>query len=120
MLAELLLRGVDGLFRMHQRRKFDFRGGRQLGFEDHVVTWTKPARPEWMGEETDAQIPNTMEIRELRFKVAARVPRQGVGAGDDDARRGGVPKEELADLYLQRWNIEIDLRSIKSDCRWTC
>ena len=38
MLAELLLRGVDGLFRMHQRRKFDFRGGRQLGFEDHVMT----------------------------------------------------------------------------------
>ena len=69
MLAELLLRGVDGLFRMHQRRKFDFRGGRQLGFEDHVATWTKPARPEWMDEETDAQIPNTMEIRELRFKV---------------------------------------------------
>jgi hypothetical protein len=29
----LLERGVDGLFRMHQRRKFDFRGGRQLGWE---------------------------------------------------------------------------------------
>src|SRR5271166_4345855 len=51
MIAELLQRGVDGLFRMHQRRKFDFRGGRQLGFEDHVVTWTKPERPKWMDEE---------------------------------------------------------------------
>ena len=58
MIVELLQRGVDGLFRMHQRRKFDFRGGRQLGFEDHVVTWTKPERPEWMDEETYAQIPN--------------------------------------------------------------
>ena len=69
MIAELLQRGVDGLFRMHQRRKFNFRSGRQLGFEDHVATWTKPERPEWMDEETYAQIPNQMEIRELRFKV---------------------------------------------------
>ena len=61
-------RGVDGLFRMHQRRKFDFRGGRQLGIEDHIVTWTKPQRPEWMDEETYAQIPNELKIRELRFK----------------------------------------------------
>ena len=50
MIAELLQRGVDGLFRMHQRRKFNFRSGRQLGFEDHVATWTKPERPEWIDE----------------------------------------------------------------------
>lgn len=45
-------RGVDSLFRMHQRRKYDFRRGRRLGIEDHVVTWTKPARPDGMDEET--------------------------------------------------------------------
>ena len=45
-------RGVDGLFRMHQRRKYDFRRGRRLGVEDHVVVWTKPARPDWMDEAT--------------------------------------------------------------------
>ena len=49
MLAELMLREVDGLFRMHQRRKFDFRRGRRLGVEDHVVTWTKPQRPRMDG-----------------------------------------------------------------------
>jgi Transposase DDE domain len=42
MIAELDGRGVDDLSRMHQRRKFDFRRGRRLGIEDHVVTWTKP------------------------------------------------------------------------------
>ena len=49
-MAGLSQRGVDGLFRMHQRRNFDFRRGRRLGVEDHVVTWTKPERPEWMDE----------------------------------------------------------------------
>ena len=69
MLAELMRRGVDGLFRMYQGRKFDFRRGRRLGVEDHVVTWTKPPRPDWMDEETYAQIPDEMKMRELRFKV---------------------------------------------------
>jgi hypothetical protein len=114
MIAELLRRGVDGLFRMHQRRKFDFRGGRQLGFEDHVVTWTKPERPEWMDEETYAQIPNTMEIREFRFKVQQRgfrVQELVLVTTMLDAEE--YTKEELADLFLQRWNIELDFRSIK-------
>ena len=114
MIAELMQRGVDGLFRMHQRRKFDFRGGRQLGFEHHIVTWTKPERPEWIDEETYAQIPNTMEIRELRFKVQKpgfRVNELVLVTTMLDAEE--YTKEELADLFLQRWNIELDLRSIK-------
>ena len=44
-IAGLQRRGVDGLFRMHQRRKYDFRRGRMLGIEDHVVTWSKPDAP---------------------------------------------------------------------------
>ena len=114
MLAELMQRGVDGLFRMHQRRKFDFRRGRRLGVEDHVVTWTKPERPEWMDEETYAQIPDELKIRELRFKVQQpgfRVNELVLVTTMLDAEE--YTKEELADLFLQRWNIELDLRSIK-------
>ena len=114
MIAELMQRGVDGLFRMHQRRKFDFRGGRQLGLEDHVVTWTKPERPEWMDEETYAQMPDELKIRELRFKVQQpgfRVNELVLVTTMLDAEE--YTKEELADLFLQRWNIELDLRSIK-------
>ncbi len=114
MLAELLLRGVDGLFRMHQRRQFDFRTGEPLGLDDHVATWTKPERPEWMDEETYAQIPNEMKIREFRFKVERpgfRVKELVLVTTMLDAKE--YTKEELAEFYLQRWNIELDLRSIK-------
>ena len=34
MLESLMQRDVDGLFRMYQGRKFDFRRGRRLGVED--------------------------------------------------------------------------------------
>ena len=114
MLAELMGRDVDGLFRMHQRRKYDFRRGRRLGVEDHVVTWTKPARPEWMDEETYDQIPGEITVRELRFKVEQpgfRVENVVLVTTMLDATE--YTKEELADLFLRRWNVELDLRSIK-------
>jgi hypothetical protein len=115
MLAELIGRGVDGLFRMHQRRKFDFRRGRVLGAEDHVVVWKKPARPAWMDEETYARVPDELRIRELRFRVGRpgyRVDEVVLVTTMLDPE--GYSKEELAELYHQRWNIELDLRSIKS------
>ena len=114
MLADLMWRNVDGLFRMHQRRKFDFRRGRRLGVEDHLVTWTKPARPQWMDEETYAQVPDEITVRELRFKVEQpgfRVNELVLVTTMLDATE--YTKEELADLFLQRWNVELDLRSIK-------
>jgi hypothetical protein len=115
MLAELMRRDVDGLFRMHQRRKFDFRRGRRLGSEDHVVIWTKPDRPEWMDEETYAQMPNELKVRELRFKVGQpgfRVNELVLVTTMVDAEED--TKEELADLFIERWNIELDLRAIKA------
>jgi Transposase DDE domain len=113
-MVGLSQRGVDGLFRMHQRRKFDFRRGRRLGVEDHVVTWTKPERPEWMAEKTYAQIPNELKVRELRVAIKQpgfRVDELVLVTTMLDAVE--YTKEEVADLFMKRWNIELDLRSIK-------
>jgi len=75
-------------FGCHQRRKFDFRRGQRFGVEDHVVTWTKPERPEWMDEETYAQIPDENENPRIAYQGRpARLPSQRARAGDDDARR---------------------------------
>jgi len=113
-VAGLAGRGVDVVFRMHQRRKFDFRRGRRLGVADHVVTWTKPGRPGWMDEATYALMPDALPVRELRVKVEQdgfRVDELVLVTTMLDAE--GDTKEELADLFLQRWNIELDLRAIK-------
>jgi hypothetical protein len=114
-IAPLLIRGIDGVFRMHQRRKYDFRRGTRLGVEDHVVRWTKPSRPEWMDEALYAQLPAELTIRELRVQVhraGFRVEELVLVTTLLDPQE--YPKEEVADLYLKRWNIELDLRSIKS------
>jgi hypothetical protein len=113
-IAGLKDRGADGLFRMHQMRKFDLRRGRRLGVEDHVVNWTKPERPAWMDRETYAQMPDQMTIRELRVKVdqpGFRVNELVLVTTMLDPIE--YSKEEVADLFLKRWNIELDLRTIK-------
>src|SRR4051812_37151547 len=48
---------------------------------------------------------------------SAGLPRRRAGAGDDAARRGGYTKEEVADRFLGRWDIELDLRAIKCALR---
>jgi Transposase DDE domain len=113
-IAGLSGRGVDVLFRMHQRRKFDFREGRCLGVEDHVATWSRPERPDWMDEPTYGQIPGELGVRELRVTV----DRPGFRVNElvlvtTLLEVGSYSKEEIADLFLQRWNIELDFRSIK-------
>jgi Transposase DDE domain len=113
-IAMLKQRGIDSVFRLHQRRRSDFRRGRRLGREDHLVTWRRPARPEWMDEATYEQIPETMEVRELRVRVARKGFRTRILVLVTtllDAKM--YTKKDLASLYRLRWHAELDLRAIK-------
>jgi putative transposase len=114
LLALFLARQVDMVVRQHQRRTSDFRLGRRLGKEDHLVQWQRPARPDWMNEETYATIPKTLEVRELNVRVAIRgfrVQHLVVVTTLTDAER--YPTNEVAALFRQRWHAELDLRNIK-------
>jgi putative transposase len=116
LIALLRARGVDPVFRQHQRRVTDFGQGKRLGPEDHLVTWERPARPDWMDEATYAQIPETLEVRELatRVTIPGFRPKQVIVVTTlSDARR--YSKDEVAALFRQRWHIELDLRAVK--CR---
>ena len=107
-------RDVDGLFRMHQLRKYDFRRGQRLGISDHIVCWTKPLRPRWMSQEMYDSLPETLRVRELRVTIQQpgfRVDELVLATTLLDPLE--YSKEELATLYFERWNIELDLRSIK-------
>ncbi len=115
--AEMALcreRGCDAVFRMHQRRRVDFRRGRRLGSSDHVATWSRPARPEWMTEVEYARLPAEMAVRELRVWIdrpgyRTRVLVVATTLLDAEA----FPWREAAALYGARWQAELDLRSLK-------
>lgn len=114
MIALLIARGVDVCARLHQNRHVDFRRGRRLGKYDHLIEWRKPQRPQWMDEETYAAIPETITLREIRYRVTENGRRSEtltVITTLVDAE--AYTKEEIAELYGFRWNSELDIRSIK-------
>jgi Transposase DDE domain len=107
-------RCVDVVARLHQLRRCDLRRGRRLGPHEHVVSWPKPRRPDWMDEATYAALPEGLELREVRV----RVPQPGfrtkalvVVTTLLDAET--YTAADLADLYRLRWHAELDLRSLK-------
>lgn len=113
-IAMLKRRGVDSVFRLHQRRPCDFRRGRRLGKEDQIVEWLRPKRPDWMSEDIYNEIPETMEIRQVRIHVGkpgfrTRVLDLATTLLDPEL----YTKSDLGLLFRQRWHAELDLRSIK-------
>jgi len=116
MIAMLLAQGTHVCARKHQRRHSDFRRGRRLGKYDHIIVWTRPARPEWMDEASYQKIPETLELREIRYSViepGRRTRSIDVITTLTDAVE--YTREDLAQLYGFRWNAELDIRAIKSN-----
>ena len=107
LIAALLARAVDVLFEQHGARHTDFRSGERIGTRDHVVTWSKPvAKPAWMTPQEYAAYPAELTLREAKVRKKVLVtsflnPRE-------------VCKREIGNLFLRRWNVELDLRNIKT------
>jgi hypothetical protein len=112
-LAGLL--GIDVVFRQHQLRKIDFRKGRRLGKNDHLINWTKPQRPKWMTQNFYDSLPAILTLREVRVHIPKgknRVREIVVVTTLLDA--GRYNKGEIGTLYLRRWQAELHLRSLKT------
>jgi len=118
IVALVRQRGAHVVFRLHHLRHYDLERGQRLGTNDHVTTWTKPARPPWMDAETYASLPKTLTIRELQIQVTQpgyRTRQIVIATTLLDARE--YSREELGDLYHRRWQAELDLRSMKQTLR---
>ncbi len=107
MIASLQAAGVDVLFEQHASRITDFRRGRGLGKRDHIVRWQKPdTRPGWMSREQYTAFPKEITVREAQINGQVLVTTM--------TEHRQVHKGELSRLYAMRWNVELDLRNIKT------
>ena len=85
-----------------------------MGADDHVVLWQRPQRPDWMDAATYATMPRTLTVRELRMATGTpgcRTAEVVVATTLTDAVT--YPKDDIADLYHDRWHVEPDIRAIK-------
>jgi Transposase DDE domain len=138
-LALLILQGVHGVLRMHQKQIVDFTPARphvpvgqgnrrgykgqprsrwlkQLGPYDQIVDWMKPTEcPEWMSEPQFASLPGFITVREVRYRVQRpgfRVTAVTLVTTLLDAETYTV--DALASLYFARWGIETNLGHLKT------
>lgn len=105
LIADIIAKGADGIFRGQGQRFYDFRKGVCLDKKDHIVLWEKPKQPKWMSKEIYDSYPDQMKVRE--FKVNGNVY---VTTLLDNNK---FHKKELSKIYELRWQVEINLRNIK-------
>jgi len=139
-LALLAGRGVKGLFPAHHVRIVDFTPGRpclepgdvakakeakglprsrwvkSLGPNDQIVEWFKPAcKPRWMTTAQWKELPDALMVREVRRTISRPgfrpVTLTSVTTLLDAAK---YPADELFTLRLRRWDVETDLRHLKT------
>ena len=117
-------RRVD--FRRHRRpaKHKHWRGPqsiwiRHLGKYDQIVDWIKPIElPSWLTRETWEGLPDLLRVRELRYRLTRRGYRpRAVTLVTSLLDSDRYPKEAVADLYGQRWQVETNLRHLKSAMR---
>ena len=114
MISLLLSRDVHTCVRKHHSRHSDFRRGKRLGKYDHIIVWSRPSCPKWMDDATYAQIPGTLELREIRYNIVEKGRRtKPIDIITTLTDAGEYTKEDIAQLYGFRWNSELDIRSIK-------
>lgn len=109
-------RGIELVSRLNKaNRKADFRRGKRLGHQDHIVRWFKPTSIRSLDWKTYKSLPEYITIRETKIRVAKpgfRTKAIVVVTTLLDPQQ--TTPEDLATLYRARWNNELDLRSIKS------
>lgn len=121
VLADLLTRGCDAVFRLHgaRSRTLDFRTGKRLGPQDRRIIWDRPTIcPRGLSREQWMSLPEHLTMRVLRFST--QVPgfrSRTIVVATTLLDPQNYPREEIAALYGDRWTVELRLRDIKTTMR---
>lgn len=116
LLASAWQNDFDLVCRSHHRRKVDFRRGIKLGALDQIVSYPKPSqRPYWMTVEEYDAAPEFIFVRHLRYQVTQPGFRtRTIVVATTMLNNSAYTVDDIANLYRQRWQVEIDIRSLKT------
>ena len=110
--------GVDTVITLARRTPVEAASARAvLGPDDLLITWPKPAWNQNLSysREVWQSLPEQLELRQIKVTITAPGRRSEsfylVTTLTDAAR---YPASDLADLYCQRWEVELFLRDIKT------
>jgi len=92
---------------------------RRLARHDQIVDWIKPAEaPPWLPRAMWERLPEVLRVRELRYRITQRGYRsREVTLVTTLLDPQGYPQHAVAELYGRRWQVETNLRHLKSTMR---
>ena len=115
-LVALLKLDCDAVFRKHQARPTSMRKGKIVGDCDKLVIWYKPQRcPKGLSKDEFDALPQTITVREIYYYIfipGFRTERVSLITTLLDETNYSTL--EIVSLYGQRWDVELDLRHLKT------
>lgn len=110
LFASLRARGADAVMRLHQARKKPKGNG-----SEWTVEWKRPRfaqTPEHVSREEWEALPESLTVRYIRKQIIepGYRPREIIVA----TTLLEAPAEELLELHLRRWEMELSLRDLKT------
>lgn len=118
LVASLMSLGIDVCFRQVVSRQGTFKKVRRNGRDDHDLIWYRPLRSAWMSQSFYELLPEYITVRRLRYTVTTPGRKQQpfviITTLTAAEGRNAVSYDSLAELYSFRWNVELDIRSIKT------
>ncbi|MBH8556288.1 transposase [Nostocaceae cyanobacterium CENA357] len=108
--------GCDAVFRKHSSRTTTMRKGKIVGDCDKLVTWYKPKRcPKGLSKDEFLALPSSITVREIYYYIVIpgfRTQRVSLITTLLDGTT--YPTLKIVQLYYQRWQVELDLRHLKT------
>jgi len=116
IIAAAWQKEFDLVAKAHHLRKIDFRKGIKLGSCDQLIGYPRPKqRPYWMTPQEYADTPDFIFVRHLRYQVIQKGFRtRKIVIATTLLNSEMYTAESIAALYRQRWQVEIDIRSLKT------
>jgi len=108
----------DAVFRLSQTQKNEIERGRRkpLSSFESIEVWHQPkTRPKGLSPEEFAQLPKALTIRVIKYYIPSpgfRTKHVTLATTLLDSKV--YPTTEIMRLYGQRWQVELDLRHLKT------
>jgi hypothetical protein len=115
--------GIQGCFRLpksmvtHERQGKVRRILKCLGKGDRLVQWSKPqySRPHWLSLSRWRALPDGITVRQIEFTLKRKGFRsQRIWIVTTLTCPKAYPAKDIIELYMCRWQVEVDFRDIKT------
>lgn len=108
--------GCDAVIRKNNGHRQNLETGYVINQRDRVVVWNQPKNcPRGLTKEQFASLPKTITVREISYDVNVsgfRTKQVTIVTTLLDEKQ--FPTDKLIELYHQRWDIEVNLKHLKT------